>query len=177
MVHIKFFTFSTVLLASLNADAFLAYNSMMAVPHSTTCTMTRTADIDDASKTRRTFFSSTALILSILAGTTADPSRASSALDYKAVASDISELVMSDPDKGPTLVRLAWHSSGTYDKLSKTGGSGLGTIRFKEELAHGGNAGLASTAIVWLEPLKKKYGAALSYADLYTLAGGTVNVS
>ena len=40
----------------------------------------------------------------------------------------------------------AWHSSGTYDKMSKDGGSGGGTIRFKEELAHGGNAGLGSTA-------------------------------
>ena len=45
-----------------------------------------------------------------------------------------------DGDFGPTMVRLAWHSSGTYDKMSKTGGSGGGTIRFKEELAHGGNA-------------------------------------
>ena len=40
--------------------------------------------------------------------------------------------------QGPTLVRLSWHSSGTYDRMSKTGGSGQGTIRFKEELAHGG---------------------------------------
>ena len=29
-------------------------------------------------------------------------------------------------------MRLAWHSSGTYDKMSRTGGSGGGTIRFKE---------------------------------------------
>lgn len=68
-------------------------------------------------------------------------------------------------------VRLAWHSSGTYDKVSKTGGSGGGTIRLKEELAHGGNAGLAVTAVEWLEPIHAKYDG-LSYADLYTLAGG-----
>jgi len=55
--------------------------------------------------------------------------------------------------------------------MSKDGGSGQGTIRFKEELAHGGNAGLGSTAVVWLEKIKKKYGDALSYADLYTLGG------
>ena len=79
--------------------------------------------------------------------------------------------VKSDPDKGPTLIRLAWHSSGTYDKMSKTGGSQLGTIRFKEEFSHGGNAGLADTAILWMEDIKKKYGDGLSYADLYTLAG------
>lgn len=74
--------------------------------------------------------------------------------------------------QGPTFVRLAWHSSGTYDKITRTGGSGEGTIRFKEELAHGGNAGLADTAVVWLEPLYKKYKKdGLSYADLYTLSG------
>jgi cytochrome c peroxidase len=59
--------------------------------------------------------------------------------------------------------------------MSKTGGSGGGTIRFKEELAHGGNAGLAATAVEWMEPLHEKYAdAGLSYADLYTLAGGTL---
>jgi cytochrome c peroxidase len=69
-------------------------------------------------------------------------------------------------------VRLAWHSSGTYDKETKTGGSGAGTIRLKEELAHGGNAGLADTAVPWLEPIHAKYEKdGLSYADLYTLAG------
>lgn len=72
---------------------------------------------------------------------------------------------------GPTLVRLAWHSSGTYSKLGADGGSGGGTIRFKEELAHGGNAGLSSTAIPFMEKIKKKAGDSISYADLYTLAG------
>lgn len=32
-------------------------------------------------------------------------------VDYKAVANDVADLVRGDPDKGPTLVRLAWHSS------------------------------------------------------------------
>lgn len=95
-------------------------------------------------------------------------------VDYKAVAGDISNIIKGDPNKGPTLVRLAWHSSGTYDKMSKDGGSGGGTIRFKEELAHGGNAGLGVTAVPWLEDVKKKYGDSLSYADLYTLAGGKI---
>jgi hypothetical protein len=96
-------------------------------------------------------------------------------VDYKAVAGDISNIIKGDPNKGPTLVRLAWHSSGTYDKMSKDGGSGGGTIRFKEELAHGGNAGLGVTAVPWLEDVKKKYGDSLSYADLYTLAGGKLH--
>lgn len=58
--------------------------------------------------------------------------------------------------------------------MSKDGGSGQGTIRFKEELAHGGNAGLGTTAVVWMEDVKKKYGDSLSYADLYTLGGGKI---
>jgi catalase (peroxidase I) len=100
-----------------------------------------------------------------------------STVKYKNVAADIAALVKEDPDKGPTLVRLAWHSSGTYDKMSKDGGSGGGTIRFKEELAHGGNAGLGETAIKWMEPIHAKYAKqGLSYADLYTLGGGTYNV-
>ncbi len=108
-------------------------------------------------------------------------------------------------EKGPTLVRLAWHSCGTYDKMSQTGGSGRGTIRFKEELAHGenshtrpycpdnshghtfltlkhggrpaagGNAGLEN-AVAWLESVYAKHAAAgLSYADLYTFAGVSVH--
>ena len=88
------------------------------------------------------------------------------------VRKDIAEIISSKPDKGPTFVRLAWHSSGTYDKMTKTGGSGKGTIRFKEELDHGANAGL-DIAVTWLEPIYKKYNknTDLSYADLYTLAG------
>ncbi|KAL7533036.1 hypothetical protein ACHAWF_004318 [Thalassiosira exigua] len=137
---------------------------------------------------RRTFLSSSAIALMATSGLIAQPSPADAAFslpfglgssgggstssaDYKAVASDIASLIKKDPNKGPTLVRLAWHSSGTYDKMSKDGGSGGGTIRFKEELAHGGNAGLGSTAVVWMEDIKKKYGDSISYADLYTLAG------
>ena len=86
---------------------------------------------------------------------------------------DLAALVASDPDKGPTLVRLAWHSSGTYDRMTRTGGSRGGTIRFEEELAHGANAGL-NKATGWLEPLYEKYsGQGLQHADLYTLAGAT----
>jgi len=99
---------------------------------------------------------------------------ADTSVDYKAVALDIAELITKNPDWGPTLVRLAWHSSGTYDKMSKTGGSQQGTMRFKEEFSHGANAGLPDTAVAWMEPIHEKYAdAGLSYADLYTLAGVT----
>ncbi len=94
-------------------------------------------------------------------------------VDYKDVAKDIVNVINEDSNnRGPTLVRLAWHSSGTYDKMLRTGGSGGGTIRFKKELAHGGNAGLEETAVTWLEEVKSKHGDSLSYADLYTLGGG-----
>ncbi|GMH33438.1 hypothetical protein BSKO_01272 [Bryopsis sp. KO-2023] len=92
-------------------------------------------------------------------------------VDYSAVKADIKELIKADADKGPTLVRLAWHSSGTYDKMSKSGGSSKGTIRFREELAHGANAGL-NKATSWMEPIHAKYAdQGLSYADLYTFGG------
>jgi len=92
-----------------------------------------------------------------------------SAASVAKATGEIQKLIKSDENKGPTLVRLAWHSSGTYDKMSKTGGSQLGTIRFKEELAHGGNAGL-DKAVAWMEPIKQAVPE-MSYADLYTLGG------
>lgn len=94
---------------------------------------------------------------------------AEKATDYKALAAAIDAIIAADPAKGPTFLRLAWHSSGTYSKLAGDGGSRGGTIRFKEELAHGGNAGL-DKAVKWLEPVKKKFPGA-SYADIFTLAG------
>lgn len=92
--------------------------------------------------------------------------------DWAALRKDIAQIVVDRPDKGPTLVRLAWHASGTYDKMTSSGGSGKGTIRFSEELSHGANAGL-DLAVSWLDPIYKKYNknSDLSYADLYTLAG------
>ncbi|KAG5190632.1 cytochrome C peroxidase [Tribonema minus] len=89
--------------------------------------------------------------------------------EVNSVREAVSKIVNSDLNKGPTLVRLAWHCSGTYDKVTKTGGSGGGTIRFKSELAHGANAGLAK-AVEWLEPIKTAHPN-VSYGDLYTLAG------
>ena len=91
--------------------------------------------------------------------------------DYAGAKASIQEFIKADENVGPTLLRLAWHSSGTYDKIAKNGGSGGGTIRFKEELAHGGNAGL-DKMVALLEPVHNKYPD-ISYADLYTLAGAT----
>ena len=99
------------------------------------------------------------------------PVSAKSAPDYAGAKSALQELITKDENIGPTMVRLAWHSSGTYDKMSKTGGNGGGTIRFKEELAHGGNAGL-DKMVAKLEPIHAKFPD-VSYADLYVLAGAT----
>jgi len=94
------------------------------------------------------------------------------AAEVKAAKSDIMKLIEADSSKGPTLIRLAWHSSGTYSKIAENGGSQGGTIRFKDELLHGGNAGLAATAVPWMETIHKKHPS-ISYADLYTLGGAT----
>lgn len=61
-----------------------------------------------------------------------------------------------DDGLGPTLVRLAWHASGTYDKDSHTGGSDGATMRFEPESNHEANAGL-KIARDALEPVKKLF--------------------
>jgi len=97
----------------------------------------------------------------------------STSVDYGAVRKAIAELLdaesYDDGSYGPVLVRLAWHSAGTYDKASNTGGSSGATMRFKPESEHGANAGLA-LAREKLEAVKKKFPG-ISYGDLYTLAG------
>lgn len=69
----------------------------------------------------------------------------------------------------PMFLRLAWHSSGTWDKDAKNGGSEGGTMRFKDEGSHGGNAGLHHARAL-LEPVKAD-NPNLTYADLYVLSG------
>ena len=63
-------------------------------------------------------------------------------------------------------MRFAW-LSGTYSG-ARASGSGGGTIRFKEG-SRSADAGLAKAGVAQAD--QKKYGAGLSYADLYTLAG------
>ncbi|KAL6011099.1 L-ascorbate peroxidase 2, cytosolic [Asimina triloba] len=68
----------------------------------------------------------------------------------------------------PIMLRLAWHSAGTYDVKTKTGGP-FGTIRHASEIKHGANRGL-DIAIRLLEPIRKQFPI-LSNADLDQLAG------
>jgi len=93
--------------------------------------------------------------------------------DYGAVREAISDLLEAedydDGSYGPLLVRLAWHSSGSYDKESNTGGSNGATMRFAPEADYGANAGL-KVARDLLEGVKKA-NPWISYADLWTLAG------
>ncbi|CAH0475863.1 unnamed protein product [Peronospora belbahrii] len=93
-------------------------------------------------------------------------------LDLDAIKKDIIELFDQDIYMGPTLVRLAWHSSGTFDKRDGSGGSTGGTIRFEPEIHYGANAGLY-LAINALEKVKKNHPE-ITYADLYVLAGVTM---
>ena len=71
---------------------------------------------------------------------------------YKECRASICSLIRAAPEKGPTFVRLAWHASGTYTKMTNRGGSYNGTIRFSEEFSRGANNGL-QTAMGWLNEI------------------------
>ncbi|KTW31276.1 uncharacterized protein T551_01348 [Pneumocystis jirovecii RU7] len=95
--------------------------------------------------------------------------------DYYKVYQEIAELMDSDDVEnyddgslGPILVRLGWHSSGTYNKENNSGGSNGATMRFEPESKHAANAGL-HVARDALEKIKKK-NPWISYSDLWTLA-------
>ncbi|OTB12118.1 hypothetical protein K445DRAFT_321376 [Daldinia sp. EC12] len=73
-----------------------------------------------------------------------------------------------DGSAGPVLVRLAWHSAGTYCAKTNTGGSNGAGMRYEKEGGDPANAGLQH-ARAFLEPLKAKFPW-VTYADLWTLA-------
>nr|XP_043636230.1 L-ascorbate peroxidase, cytosolic-like [Erigeron canadensis] len=68
----------------------------------------------------------------------------------------------------PLMLRFTFHSAGTFDINTKTGGP-FGTMRNKVEQAHGANVGL-DIAVNLLEPVKQQFSI-ISYADFYQLAG------
>jgi len=101
---------------------------------------------------------------------------AAAPLDIAAIRTDIIAAIESEDEKRKdgssiqgTLIRLAWHASGTFCNSTKTGGSNGATMRCAPESEWGANAGLKG-ARDFLEPIKSKYPN-LSYADLWTLAG------